>query len=63
MVYTHHTWMIRSFWWYLLWVIVGGMLFFTIVGPFIVWGLAWLWMAYRIIRGFLDLNNGRPMPV
>jgi uncharacterized membrane protein len=39
------------------------MQFFTIVGPFIVWGLAWLWMAYRIIRGFLDLNNGRPMPV
>jgi uncharacterized membrane protein len=25
--------------------------------------VAWLWMAYRIIRGFLDLNNNRPMPV
>ena len=27
-----------------------------------VWGLAWLWMGYRIIRGFLDLNNNKPMP-
>jgi uncharacterized membrane protein len=63
MVYSHHTWMIRSFWWYVLWMIVGGILWFTLVLPFVVWGLAWLWMAYRIIRGFLDLNNNRAMPV
>lgn len=63
MVYSHHTWMIRSFWWYVVWVVVGWCLWFTIVLPFVVWGLAWLWMAYRIIKGFLDLNNNRPMPV
>ena len=63
MVYSHHTWMIRSFWFYVLWFVLGWMLWFTIVLPFVVWGLAWLWMAYRIIRGFLDLNNNRPMPV
>jgi uncharacterized membrane protein len=63
MVYSHHTWMIRSFWWYVLWVAVGWFLWFTVVLPFVVWGLAWVWMAYRIIKGFLDLNNNRPMPV
>jgi uncharacterized membrane protein len=42
---------------------VGWILMVTIVLPFVVWGLAWLWMAYRIIRGFVDLNNNRPMPV
>jgi uncharacterized membrane protein len=66
MVYSHHTWMIRSFWWYVVWMVVGGVLFATFVGilfAYAVWGLAWLWMAYRIIRGFLDLNNNRAMPV
>ena len=24
MVYSHHTWMIRSFWFYILWMVVGG---------------------------------------
>ncbi|MFC0133482.1 hypothetical protein CR105_07945 [Massilia eurypsychrophila] len=63
LVYSHHTWMIRSFWWYVLWIVVGAALFITIVGPWIVWGVAWVWKAYRLIRGFVDLNNNRPMPV
>jgi uncharacterized membrane protein len=65
-VYSHHTWMIRSFWWYVVWMVVGGILWITLIGiplAFALWGLAWLWLGYRIIRGFLDLNNNRPMPV
>jgi uncharacterized membrane protein len=65
-VYSHHTWMIRSFWWYVVWMVVGGVLWITLLGipvAMLVWGVAWLWMAYRIIRGFLDLNNNRAMPV
>ena len=66
MVYSHHTWMIRSFWWYVVWVAVTVFLTITIIGIPLAWvvgGLAWIWMAYRIIRGFLDLNNNRAMPV
>jgi uncharacterized membrane protein len=66
MVYSHHTWMIRTFWFYALWLIVGGICFATIIGiplAWLVWGLAWLWNAYRIIKGFMDLNNNRAMPV
>jgi len=66
LVHSHHTWMIRSFWWYVAWMIVGGVLFATVVGILaaaLVWGLAWVWKAYRLIRGFLDLNNNRAMPV
>ncbi|MDB5932824.1 MAG: hypothetical protein JWQ01_168 [Massilia sp.] len=66
LVYSHHTWMIRSFWFYVLWMIVGGALFVTIVGiplAWLVWAGAWLWKAYRLIKGFVDLNNNRPMPV
>ena len=66
LVYSHHTWMIRSFWFYVLWMIVGGALFVTIIGiplAWLVWAGALLWKAYRLIKGFVDLNNNRPMPV
>jgi uncharacterized membrane protein len=68
MVYTHHTWMIRSFWFYLLWMVIAVlMVVFTLgLGIPVAWLVgvgAWLWMAYRIIRGFLDLNNNKAMPV
>lgn len=70
MVYSHHTWMIRSFWWYAIWFAIATVIFFTLglilIGLPIawgIWGLAWIWMAYRIIRGFMDLNNNKPMPV
>ena len=66
MVYSHHSWMIRSFWFYVIWMGVGFVLFATIIGipvAWLVWALAWLWKAYRLIRGFLDLNNNKPMPV
>ena len=63
--YSHHGWMIRSFWWYAAWMVIGGVLFATLIGipiAFGIWGLAWLWKAYRLIRGFIDLNNNRAAP-
>ena len=64
-VYSHHNWQIRSFWWYLVWMFVGGALFLTVIGitlAFVVWGLAWLWKAYRLIKGLIDLNDNKAMP-
>lgn len=64
-VYSHHSWQIRSFWWYLAWVAVGAILFMTIVGiplAWLVFTLAWIWKAYRLIKGLLDLNANKPMP-
>lgn len=65
-VRSHHTWQIRSFWWYLIWMIIGGVLFLTVIGiplAYLVWGLAWLWKAYRLIKGIVFLNENKPMPV
>ena len=69
-VYSHHTWMIRSFWWYAIWFALATVIFFTLglilIGlpiAWAMWGIAWIWAAYRIIRGFVDLNNNRAMPV
>lgn len=64
-VYTHHNWQIRSFWWYLVWMAVGGVLFLTIIGiplAYLIWMGAWIWKAYRLIKGIVDLGNNKPMP-
>jgi len=64
-VYSHHSWQIRSFWWYVAWVVVGAILWVTLIGipaAIVVWGIAWLWKAYRLLRGFIDLNSNTAMP-
>ena len=63
-VHSHHGWQIRSFWWYVVWMAVGWILFATIIGilvAWIVWVGAWVWKAYRLIRGFIALNNNEPV--
>jgi len=63
-VHSHHSWQIRSFWWYVVWIVVGGALFATIIGiplAYLVWFGAWLWKAYRLIRGLVTLNNNEPI--
>lgn len=68
--YSHHTWMIKSFWWYVFWMFIAFVLVITLgwilIGFPLAWGvglLAWVWKAYRLIKGFIDLNNNRAMPV
>jgi uncharacterized membrane protein len=64
-VHSHHSWQIRSFWWYLVWMFIGGVLWFTIIGiplAILVWCAAWLWKAYRLVKGIVDLNENRAMP-
>lgn len=66
MIYSHHRWMIHSFWWYMLWMAIGGVLFITLIGiplAWLVWFLAWVWKAYRLIRGSIDLHHNRAMPL
>ncbi len=65
-VQTHHNWQIRSFWWYLVWMVAGSVVFVTVVGiplAILIWCLAWLWKAYRLIKGFIYLNDNNAMPV
>ena len=55
---SHFRWQIATFWWTLLWGIVGGLLCFVLVG-FAVLGILWIWGLYRVIKGWLRLNDGR----
>ena len=61
---SHFRWQIRTFWFALLWCVIGGMLFVTFVGiPFAlaIFFAAGLWAIYRIARGWLALRDRRPM--
>jgi uncharacterized membrane protein len=59
---SHFSWQIRTFWWSLLWCVVGWIFFVTLIGAVIavpLWGAAWLWALYRVIKGWLRLNDGK----
>jgi uncharacterized membrane protein len=59
---SHFRWQIRTFWWAAAWVVLAVVLVVTIIGiPF-----AWLiivvtgvWVLYRIVRGWMALNEAR----
>ncbi len=53
--------MIRSFWWAVLWTVIGCITLWAGIG-WVVLGLAWLWYVYRHVRGLIALANGEPMP-
>lgn len=64
-VHSHHGWMIRSFWCYLALIVLGGLLFATIIGiplAWLVWVGAWMWKAYRLVKGISALNRNEAMP-
>jgi uncharacterized membrane protein len=57
---SHFRWQIRTFWWGLLWGVLGALLMFVLVG-FLVWFAAGVWIIYRIVKGWLALNDGKPV--
>jgi uncharacterized membrane protein len=62
---SHFSWQIRTFWFALLWLAVGGVLFLTVVGipvAILVWAITGIWVLYRIIRGWLALASHKAMP-
>lgn len=63
-VFSHHTWQIRTFWWSLGWCALGYLLMLTLVGiplALLIWFATWIWAAYRLVKGFLDLNDNKPV--
>lgn len=57
---SHFDWQIKSFWWGLFWLVAGMVLALFMVG-FVVLLVAWIWMIYRVVKGFLKLNDGLPV--
>jgi len=58
---SHFSWQIRTFWWGLLWGVIGGILLLVLVGYFVLLAAA-IWIIYRIVKGWLNLAEGKPVP-
>ena len=61
---SHFRWQIRTFWFALLWCMIGGVLFVTFVGIPLALAIFFgtgLWAIYRIARGWLALRDRKPM--
>lgn len=62
---SHFRWQIRTFWFALLWLLVGAILVITVIGIPIAWVLVvlvGLWVLYRMTRGVFRLMDQQAMP-
>ena len=57
---SHFTWQIRTFWYTLLWGIIGSVTAVILIGFIILIGL-FFWFIYRIVKGWLRLNDNLPI--
>ena len=57
---SHFNWQIKTFWIMLIVGFVGFLLSFVLIGIPILIGLT-IWYIYRIVKGFLALNDGKPV--
>lgn len=58
---SHYTFMIRTFWYFIALVMIGMALAFFLVGFMLLWVLP-LWLVIRVVRGWLLLENRKPVP-
>ena len=66
---SHYRWLIRTFWFSLLWGLVGLVLFLLLalvlvgflIGP-VIWIATSIWVLYRLIRGYLLFKDSKPIP-
>jgi uncharacterized membrane protein len=59
-VASHFRWQIRTFWFGLLWYVVGIFTWLLIIG-WVVFIVNTIWIIYRIVKGWLNLVDNKPM--
>ncbi len=57
---SHFKYQIRTFWFSVLWGVIGFILTFFVVGLFVLWANA-VWIIYRNIKGLLRLMEKKEM--
>ncbi|GAB4302951.1 MAG: hypothetical protein Kow0096_24780 [Thiohalomonadaceae bacterium] len=57
---SHFRWQIRTFWFGLLWSVLGMLTLVVVVGWAILLANS-VWIIYRLVKGWLYLNDGKPM--
>lgn len=68
-VSSHFTWLIRTFWWSLLWSVLGWLTLLTLGWILIgipialgIWFISGLWVLYRVVKGYLLFKDSRAIP-
>jgi uncharacterized membrane protein len=61
---SHFRWRIRSVIWAgVLYVATSWLFLLLFVPGLIAWTLISIWFLYRVVRGWLNLNDNKPMPL
>lgn len=61
---SHFRWRIRSVLWAGgLYLVTSWLWLLFLVPGWIAWGIISIWFLYRVVRGWLNLNNNAPMPM
>ena len=59
---SHFSWRIRSVLWAgLLYIVTSWLWLLFFIPGWIAWSLISLWFLYRIVKGMIRMNDGRPM--
>lgn len=66
---SHYSWLIRTFWFSMLWAVLGMMVLVTLglilIGipiAFAIWIAATIWVIYRLVRGYTLFKESKPVP-
>ena len=62
---SHFRWLIRTFWFSVLWNVVGWLAAVTLIGipiAIAIWIATTIWVLYRLIRGYLLFKDSKPIP-
>jgi len=63
---SHYAYLARTFWWGLLWLAIFTVVaVITVIGIFLLfipWFILTVWYLYRVIRGWVRLNDRKPAP-
>ncbi|MBF2753884.1 MAG: hypothetical protein ISN29_01300 [Gammaproteobacteria bacterium AqS3] len=61
-MHSHYRWQIRTFWFALLWSVIGLALAAVLVGVPILIGVC-IWIIYRCVRGLMLWSDQKPTPI
>lgn len=53
---THYSYLIKTFWWTMLWCVISTILAFIFIG-FIGYFIVTLWFIYRCVNGIIKSND------
>jgi len=60
---SHFSWRVRSvIWAAVLYVVTIPLWLLLLLPGWIAWALISIWFLYRVVRGWMNLNNRKPMP-